>query len=68
MSPQSGALLLEEIAPRLRATIPKSVLKVGAEDDEELMQEAITMAGGCSCPPTTSSTTSPSCVTRQFAS
>lgn len=44
MSPESGALLLEEIAPRLRATIPKSVLKVGAEDDEELMQEAITMA------------------------
>ena len=37
-------MLLEEIAPRLRATIPKSVLKVGAEDDEELMQEAITMA------------------------
>ena len=44
MSPQSGTLLLEEIEPRLRATIPRSVLKVGAEDDEELMQEAITMA------------------------
>ena len=44
MSPQSGTMLLEDIAPRLKATIPKSVLKVGAEDDEELMQEAITMA------------------------
>ncbi len=44
MSPTAGTLLVDEIAPRLRATIPKSVLKVGAEDDEELMQEAITMA------------------------
>jgi len=44
MSPQAGFLLLEEIAPRLRAAIPKCVKKVGAEDDEELVQDAIVTA------------------------
>ena len=44
MSPSAGILLVEEIAPRLRAVIPKCVHKVGAEDDEELVQDAITIA------------------------
>ena len=34
MSPTSGTMLLEEIAPRLRSVIPRCVRKVGAEDDE----------------------------------
>lgn len=37
-------MLLEQIAPRLRAAIPKCVQKVGAEDDEELVQDAIVTA------------------------
>ena len=44
MSPQSGTILLEQIAPRLRAVIPKAVKTVGAEDAEELLQDAITIA------------------------
>ena len=37
-------MLLEQIAPRLRATIPRVVHKVGPEDDEELIQDALAMA------------------------
>ena len=37
-------MLLEEIAPRLRATVPRVVKSVGAEDAEELVQDAITIA------------------------
>jgi hypothetical protein len=44
MSPSAGDLLIEHIAPRLRATIPKVVHPVGAEDDEELVQDAIVVA------------------------
>jgi DNA-directed RNA polymerase specialized sigma24 family protein len=44
MSPQAGTLLLEQIAPRLRSVIPKVVHKVGAEDDEELVQDALVTA------------------------
>ena len=44
MSPISGTILLEEIAPRLRSVIPRSVKKVGAEDDEELIQDGLCMA------------------------
>jgi len=44
MSPEAGCLLLEQIAPRLRAAIPKCVKPVGAEDDEELVQDAIVTA------------------------
>ena len=44
MSPQAGCLLVEEIAPRLRSIIPKAVKPVGAEDSEELLQDAITFA------------------------
>ena len=44
MSPQSGTILLEQIAPRLRAVIPKAVKTVGAGDTEELLQDAMTIA------------------------
>ncbi len=44
MSPQAGLVLMEEIAPRLRGAIPQCVRKVGAEDDEELLQDGLTMA------------------------
>ena len=35
---------MEEIAPRLRNAIPRCVSKVGAEDDEELLQDGLAMA------------------------
>ena len=44
MTPEAGTLLLEQIAPRLRAAIPKAVRTVGAEDQEELVQDAIVTA------------------------
>jgi hypothetical protein len=44
MSPSAGCLLVEQIAPRLRALVPKSVKPVGAEDTEELVQDAIVIA------------------------
>ena len=44
MSPSAGDLLVEQIAPRLRALVPKSVKPVGAEDGEELIQDAIVIA------------------------
>ena len=44
MSPTAGAMLLKEIAPRLCSVIPKCVHKIGTEDDEELIQDAIAMA------------------------
>jgi hypothetical protein len=44
MSPSAGCLLVEHIAPRLRTLIPKSVKPVGAEDEEELIQDAIVIA------------------------
>lgn len=44
MSPQAGELLVHEIAPRLRSTIPYSVPCVGAEDAEELLQDALATA------------------------
>lgn len=44
MSPEAGTLLLEEIAPRLRSVIPKVVYPVGAEDAEELVQDAVVTA------------------------
>ena len=43
MSPHAGLVLVQEIAPRLRSAIP-GVRKVGAEDDEELLQDGLTMA------------------------
>ena len=44
MSPQSGQMLVDEIAPRLRSVIPRCVKTVGAEDTEELVQDAIVLA------------------------
>src|SRR5580692_14479 len=44
MSPQAGFLLVNQIAPRLRAAIPRCVSAVGAEDADELVQDAICVA------------------------
>jgi hypothetical protein len=44
MSPQAGFVLMEEVMPRLRNAIPRCVSKVGAEDDEELLQDGLAMA------------------------
>ena len=44
MTAQAGDLLVEQIAPRLRTLVPKSVQPVGAEDTEELVQDAIVIA------------------------
>ena len=44
MTAQAGSLLVEQIAPRLRTMVPKAVKPVGAEDAEELLQDAITIA------------------------
>jgi hypothetical protein len=43
MSPHAGFVLLEEIAPRLKAVIPH-IKPVGAEDAEELLQDAMCVA------------------------
>ena len=44
MTAKAGQILAEQIAPRLRAAIPKCVHPVGAEDAEELVQDAIVTA------------------------
>ena len=44
MSPHAGWILKEEIVPRLCSAVPKSVLCVGAEDSQELVQDATVMA------------------------
>ena len=44
MSPHAGTMLVNEVVPRLRHTIPHSVIPVGAEDHEELLQDATAMA------------------------
>jgi DNA-directed RNA polymerase specialized sigma24 family protein len=44
MSPQAGWLLVDQIVPRLKAVIPRSVLCIGSEDHEELVQDATCMA------------------------
>ena len=44
MSPEAGWLLVDQIVPRLRAVIPRSVLCIGAEDHEELVQDATCLA------------------------
>ena len=44
MSPQAGYILKDQIAPRLGAAIPRTVLPVGAEDPEELVYDGICMA------------------------
>jgi hypothetical protein len=44
MSPEACEVLMGQIAPRLRAAIPRSVHTVGAEDHEELIQDGMAMA------------------------
>ena len=44
MSPEAGEMLMGEIAPRLRAAVPRCVKTVGGEDSEELVQDAIVTA------------------------
>ena len=44
MSPQAGWILTEEVVPRLRSSIPRAVRCVGAEDAEELIQDATVIA------------------------
>ena len=44
MSSATGDLLVTQIAPRLRSVIPKVVYPVGAEDADELVQDAIVLA------------------------
>ena len=43
MSPRAGFVLIQEIEPRLRTLIPR-IKPVGAEDAEELMQDALCIA------------------------
>ncbi len=43
MSPESGAVLMEQIAPRLKAAVPY-IKPVGCEDKEELLQDGLCMA------------------------
>ena len=44
MSPHIGWILQEEVVPRLRSAVPRAVKQVGAEDAEELVQDATVMA------------------------
>jgi hypothetical protein len=46
MNRKTETLLLEEIAPRLRAAIPKTIPMVGPEDPEELLQDGLAIAIG----------------------
>ena len=43
MSPHAGFVLLQEIAPRLKAVMPY-IKTVGAEDSQELFQDAMAVA------------------------
>jgi len=43
MSPKAGFVLIDQIEPRLRATMPY-IRGVGAEDTEELLQDALAVA------------------------
>ena len=43
MSPKAGFVLLDQIEPRLRATMPY-IRGVGSEDTEELLQDALALA------------------------
>ena len=44
MTAQAGEMLVEQIVPRLRTLVPKSVKPVGAEDTEELIQDSLVVA------------------------
>ena len=43
MSPQTGELLLEEVAPRIRSLMPR-LIPIGSEDIEELAQDTLAIA------------------------
>src|SRR5713226_5110043 len=45
MSPQTGELLVKEVAPRIRSSLV-CVTCIGSEDREELEQDAVAMAAG----------------------
>ena len=44
MSAKAGFVLLDQIVPRLRVTIPHVVRPTGSEDAQELLQDATAMA------------------------
>jgi len=44
MSPQAGFVLQDQVVPRLRSAIPRTVNCVGSEDHAELIQDATCMA------------------------
>jgi hypothetical protein len=44
MNDETETLLLQEVAPRLRAAIPKTVPLVGTDDPEELLQDGLAIA------------------------
>jgi hypothetical protein len=44
MNRETETLLLQEVAPRLRASIPKTVPRVGPDDIDELVQDGIVIA------------------------
>ena len=44
MSPSSGQVLIDKIAPRLRSAVPRAVKPFGGEDAEELFQDSIAIA------------------------
>ena len=44
MSPKACWILQEEVVPRLRSVIPRSIRCVGSEDAQELIQDATVMA------------------------
>ena len=44
MSPHASWLLVNEIIPRIASAVPRAVKTVGAEDHEELIQDATALA------------------------
>jgi DNA-directed RNA polymerase specialized sigma24 family protein len=44
MSPKTAWILQEEVVPRLKTTIPRTVNQIGSEDAEELVQDSICFA------------------------
>ena len=44
MSPQAAWILQEEVVPRLKTIIPRTVNQIGSEDAEELVQDSICFA------------------------
>ena len=44
MSPRASWILKEEVVPRLRSAIPRTIHQIGSEDAEELVQDSFCMA------------------------